>query len=62
MIDIAREMGIKSVAEFVEDADLLDIVTELGADYAQGFGLDRPRPLVPAAISAACSDRVATSG
>jgi diguanylate cyclase (GGDEF)-like protein len=60
MIDIAREMGMKSVAEFVEDEALLDIVTELGADYAQGFGLDRPRPLLPEAPAQASQSRVAS--
>ena len=51
IIDIAKVMGIKSVAEFVENDDILKVVTELGADYGQGFALGRPRELFPQAVS-----------
>lgn len=45
MGDIGRVMGMKTVAEYVEDAATLDILREIGIDYAQGYHLGRPEPL-----------------
>ncbi|MEM7082813.1 MAG: EAL domain-containing protein [Pseudomonadota bacterium] len=42
IIDIARTMNIKSIAEFVENDQILNAVKELGIDYVQGFGVHRP--------------------
>ncbi|MGD8956500.1 MAG: ammonium transporter [Chromatiaceae bacterium] len=42
---IARVMGLKSIAEFVETAAALDLLREIGVDYAQGFHVARPMPL-----------------
>ena len=42
---VARSMGILTVAEFVETADLLPHLQRLGIHYAQGFGLHRPEPI-----------------
>ena len=44
MIDIARTLGKKTVAEFVEDRDSLDMLLEWGADYAQGYYIGKPMP------------------
>jgi diguanylate cyclase (GGDEF)-like protein/PAS domain S-box-containing protein len=43
--DVAHSMGLATTAEFVEDADTLTIVTELGVDFAQGFAVGMPKPL-----------------
>jgi len=51
IIDIAKVMGIKSIAEFVENDDILRVVTDLGADYGQGFALGRPKELFPQQVS-----------
>lgn len=40
--DVAHGMGKKVVAEFVENQAILDILRELGVDYAQGYHLGRP--------------------
>lgn len=42
---IARVMGLKSIAEFVETAAVLDLLREIGVDYAQGYHVARPMPL-----------------
>lgn len=42
---IAHVMGIKTIAEFVEDEALLLRLRELGVDYAQGYEISRPAPL-----------------
>ena len=47
IIDIAHTLGIKTIAEFVENDDLRNIVRDLGADYGQGFALGRPFVLAP---------------
>ncbi|MEM8984318.1 MAG: EAL domain-containing protein, partial [Pseudomonadota bacterium] len=48
IVDIAHALGVKVVAEFVETEEALAIVTELGTDYAQGFGIHRPEQLIAA--------------
>jgi PAS domain S-box-containing protein len=45
IISIARDFGIKTIAEGVENDRTLEILREDGADFAQGFGLARPGPL-----------------
>ena len=35
----------KTIAEGVEDQETLDVLTEIGVDFAQGFLLHRPSPL-----------------
>lgn len=47
IIDIAHTLNIRTIAEFVEDDEILAIVKSLGADYAQGFGVHRPQLLAP---------------
>ena len=47
IIDIAHTLNIKTIAEFIENDELLEVVRELGADYAQGFAIGRPYVLAP---------------
>ena len=47
IIDIAHTLHIKTVVEFIESDELLDVVRDLGADYAQGFAIGRPFVLAP---------------
>ncbi len=41
---IAHELGMQTIAEFVETADIKDKLVEIGVDYVQGFGINRPQP------------------
>jgi len=43
--EIGHALGIKTIAEYVEDAETLEAVRNLGVDYGQGFGIARPQPL-----------------
>ena len=43
--DIAKLLGLKTVAEFVDKDALMTRLREIGVDYAQGFLIHRPEPL-----------------
>ena len=45
MVDVARGLGMKTIAEFVGDEPTLEMLQELGVDYAQGFHIGRPAPI-----------------
>ncbi len=40
--EIAHFMGKKTIAEHVENREILACLCELGVDYAQGYGLEKP--------------------
>ena len=44
-VDVARVVGVRTVAEFVDRQEVLDQVRALGIDFAQGFLMHRPEPL-----------------
>jgi diguanylate cyclase len=44
-VDVARVVGVKTVAEFVGRAEVLDRVRDIGVDFAQGFLIHHPEPL-----------------
>jgi EAL domain-containing protein (putative c-di-GMP-specific phosphodiesterase class I) len=43
--EIAHFMKKRVVAEFVETSGTLDLLREIGVDYAQGYLIDKPGPL-----------------
>lgn len=43
-VQLAHELGMKVVAEGVEDAACLAFLTDIGCDYAQGYFVGRPLP------------------
>jgi diguanylate cyclase (GGDEF) domain len=45
IVNVAKKMGIKTIAEFVENEKVLEVVKDLGIDYAQGYYLGKPEPL-----------------
>lgn len=48
MVDVARGLGVKTIAEYVGDAQTLELLRGYGVDFAQGFFIGRPGPLPPA--------------
>jgi EAL domain-containing protein (putative c-di-GMP-specific phosphodiesterase class I) len=44
-IDLTHALGLRMVAEGVEDEPTLDILRELGCDLVQGWHLGRPMPV-----------------
>lgn len=45
IVDVARGMGRETIAEFVGDQTTVELLRELGVDYAQGFHIGRPAPI-----------------
>lgn len=43
---IARKMGIMTIAEYVEDDDVLEKLKEIGVTHAQGYAIHKPEALV----------------
>ncbi|MDT8403411.1 DUF1631 family protein [Sulfuriflexus sp.] len=40
--EVAHFMGKRVIAEYVENDDIVNKLTEIGVDFAQGFGIDKP--------------------
>jgi EAL domain-containing protein (putative c-di-GMP-specific phosphodiesterase class I) len=49
LVGLVRGMGSRTIAEFVGDAPTLRLLRDYGVDYAQGFQVGRPRPVLPLA-------------
>jgi EAL domain-containing protein (putative c-di-GMP-specific phosphodiesterase class I) len=43
--EVGHVMGIKTIAECVENPGAIDQLTRLGVDYAQGYGISKPMPI-----------------
>lgn len=43
---VASVMGLETVAEFVETQEVMELLAGLGIDFAQGYGVHVPEPLV----------------
>ncbi len=43
LVSLARDLGMRSVAEWVEDADTLAALQEIGVDYVQGYAIAKPQ-------------------
>jgi len=44
--DIGHVMGMKTIAEFVENDEIKGMLREIGVNYVQGYGIDKPVPFV----------------
>ena len=42
--DIGHGMGMNTIAEFVENDDIKNMLSEIGVDHVQGYGIDKPKP------------------
>ena len=43
--EIGQIMGKQTIAEFVENDEILEKLREIGIDYAQGYGIGKPQPI-----------------
>jgi EAL domain-containing protein (putative c-di-GMP-specific phosphodiesterase class I) len=46
LVGVVRGMGRQTIAEFVGDQPTMSMLRSYGVDYAQGFEVGRPRPLL----------------
>jgi diguanylate cyclase (GGDEF)-like protein/PAS domain S-box-containing protein len=44
-VDVAKVMGLQTIAEFVDQPAVLDRLSEIGVDFAQGYLIHRPEPV-----------------
>ena len=44
---VGHVMGKKTIAEFVDGERVIRLLREMGVDYAQGYGVAKPRPFGP---------------
>jgi ammonium transporter len=43
--EIGQVMGLKTIAEFVENDGIMRILKDIGVNYGQGFGIGKPYPI-----------------
>ena len=43
LVDFAKQLGIETIAEFVDSQEIFEKVTEIGIDYSQGFLFGKPQ-------------------
>jgi EAL domain-containing protein (putative c-di-GMP-specific phosphodiesterase class I)/ActR/RegA family two-component response regulator len=58
IVDLGHALGMECTAEGVEDAEVLDLLDELGCDFAQGYYI--ARPMFPEALDRWMDSRAAT--
>jgi diguanylate cyclase (GGDEF)-like protein/PAS domain S-box-containing protein len=51
IVDIAGSLGKRTIAEFVGDAETLELLRSNGVDYAQGFHVGKPASLTSAGLA-----------
>jgi len=44
IVHVAKVMGKRTIAEFVENDEILPALREIGVDYAQGYAIGKPSP------------------
>ncbi|MGV3739857.1 MAG: EAL domain-containing protein [Gammaproteobacteria bacterium] len=43
--EMAHRLKMTTVAEYVENPEILKVITEIGVDYMQGYAIGEPIPL-----------------
>jgi EAL domain-containing protein (putative c-di-GMP-specific phosphodiesterase class I) len=43
IVQLARNLGMKSIAEWAEDCATVEALAEVGIDYVQGYAVARPQ-------------------
>lgn len=43
--EVGHVMGKRTIAEFVENEEILERLRNTGVDFAQGYGISKPGPL-----------------
>ena len=46
--EIGHLTGKRTIAEFAENVEIINMLTRMGIDYAQGFGVSEPEHILRA--------------
>jgi diguanylate cyclase (GGDEF)-like protein/PAS domain S-box-containing protein len=49
--EIGHLTGKQTIAEFAENAEIIQMLTSIGVDYAQGYGVSQPQRVLKAAVN-----------
>ena len=49
--EIGHLTGKQTIAEFAENAEIIQMLTSLGIDYAQGYGIAQPQRVLKSAVA-----------
>ena len=49
--EIGHLTGKQTIAEFAENAEIIQMLTSLGVDYAQGYGIAQPQRVLKSAVA-----------
>jgi EAL domain-containing protein (putative c-di-GMP-specific phosphodiesterase class I) len=60
IVELARNLGMKSIAEWVEDSATLEALQAMGVDYAQGYIVSKSRPPIDILNALAITDLVSS--
>jgi len=52
LVGVVKGMGAMTIAEFVGDEETIALLRHYGVDYAQGFAVGRPQPVLALAAAA----------
>ena len=59
---VGHVMQIRTIAEFVENEEILAVLRTLGVDYAQGYGIAQPQPFLELLTAAPAMRRATGTG
>jgi EAL domain-containing protein (putative c-di-GMP-specific phosphodiesterase class I) len=45
VVQMCQELGVRTAAEFAEDAATVDLLRDMGVDFAQGYSIAVPLPM-----------------
>ena len=43
--EVGHVMGIKTIAEYVENEQIIKKLRDIKVDYGQGYGIEQPKPI-----------------
>ncbi|MDX1810126.1 MAG: EAL domain-containing protein [Sulfurospirillaceae bacterium] len=46
IVNFSNKLGAKTIAEYVHSQEIFDIIKKMGVDYAQGFHIGKPSPIL----------------
>ncbi|MCV6625026.1 MAG: EAL domain-containing protein, partial [Cellvibrionaceae bacterium] len=50
IVKFAKQLNIKTIAEYVHSKEVFEKVKEMGIDYSQGYFIGRPEPMTKVAV------------